>query len=126
MHERARSALRRGENISRRATGVAADIISIVRQLRAAESRADFIHKVGIACKEFRETIYWLNLIEQGLAEPAGVARAAAKPSSSQRSSWPRAEPHAPAANPNRQRPSMAPQTSGICLLPVACCLLIN
>ncbi len=87
------SALRRGENISRRATGLAAEIIAIVRQLprdaysrhvglqlmrsgtsaganyeeaRAAESRADFIHKVGVACKELRETIYWLNLVEKG------------------------------------------------------------
>lgn len=34
-------------------------------EARAAESRADFIHKVGIAAKEVRETVYWLTLIER-------------------------------------------------------------
>ncbi len=33
-------------------------------EARAAESRADFIHKVGVAAKEMRETCYWLRLIE--------------------------------------------------------------
>jgi four helix bundle protein len=32
-------------------------------EARAAESRADFAHKLGIAAKEARETIYWLRLI---------------------------------------------------------------
>jgi four helix bundle protein len=30
---------------------------------RAAESRADFIHKLSIALKELRESRYWLRLI---------------------------------------------------------------
>lgn len=30
-----------------------------------AESRADFIHKLGIAQKECGETIYWLDLLKQ-------------------------------------------------------------
>ncbi|MBW2003386.1 MAG: four helix bundle protein [Deltaproteobacteria bacterium] len=30
-----------------------------------AESRADFIHKLQIALKELRETIYWLRLIKK-------------------------------------------------------------
>jgi four helix bundle protein len=34
-------------------------------EARAAESRADFIHKVGIACKEVRETAYWLTVIKR-------------------------------------------------------------
>ena len=34
-------------------------------EARAAESRADFIHKVGIACKEVRETAYWLTVIQR-------------------------------------------------------------
>jgi four helix bundle protein len=34
-------------------------------EARAAESRADFIHKLGIAAKELRETIYWLRLIRK-------------------------------------------------------------
>src|SRR5687768_16943418 len=32
---------------------------------RAAESRNDFIHKVGIAAKEIRETVFWLELIKR-------------------------------------------------------------
>ena len=31
----------------------------------AAASRDDFIHKVGIACKEVRETAYWLTVIKR-------------------------------------------------------------
>ena len=34
-------------------------------EARGAESRADFIHKVGIAMKEVRETIFWLRLLEK-------------------------------------------------------------
>lgn|GEM_PF-862724 len=34
-------------------------------EARGAESRADFIHKMGIALKEARETAYWLSFIEQ-------------------------------------------------------------
>ena len=30
---------------------------------RAAESRADFVHKLSVALKELRETRYWLRLI---------------------------------------------------------------
>ncbi len=29
----------------------------------SAQSRADFIHKFSIACKESRETHYWLRLL---------------------------------------------------------------
>jgi four helix bundle protein len=34
-------------------------------EARAAESRADFIHKARVAAKEVRETVYWLLLIER-------------------------------------------------------------
>ena len=34
-------------------------------EARGAESRADFIHKMGIALKEARETGYWLSFVEQ-------------------------------------------------------------
>jgi four helix bundle protein len=33
-------------------------------EARGAESRADFIHKVGVANKEMREALYWLRLVE--------------------------------------------------------------
>jgi four helix bundle protein len=34
-----------------------------------AESRKDFVHKIGIAKKEARETLYWLKMIV--VAEPS-------------------------------------------------------
>ena len=81
----------KGENISRRLRMFAAQVIRagrtfppdavakhIMRQLvrsvtggganyeeaRGSESRADFIHKVGVANKELRETLYWLRLAQ--------------------------------------------------------------
>lgn len=36
-----------------------------VEEATAAESRADFIHKMKIAMKESRETQYWLRLLDQ-------------------------------------------------------------
>jgi len=35
------------------------------REANRAESRADFVHKVGIAVKEAAETEYWLELINE-------------------------------------------------------------
>jgi len=34
-------------------------------EARAAESRDDFVHKVGIAAKEVREAAFWLELIRR-------------------------------------------------------------
>jgi four helix bundle protein len=34
-------------------------------EARGAESRADFIHKLGVAWKESREAWYWLRLIQK-------------------------------------------------------------
>jgi four helix bundle protein len=34
-------------------------------EARGAESRADFIHKLGIALKELNETALWLRMISQ-------------------------------------------------------------
>jgi four helix bundle protein len=34
-------------------------------EARAAESRDDFVHKIGVALKELRETLYWLALIQR-------------------------------------------------------------
>lgn len=36
---------------------------ALVREAQNAESKADFIHKLGIAQKECDETIYWLELL---------------------------------------------------------------
>jgi four helix bundle protein len=34
-------------------------------EARGAESRADFVHKLGVAWKELREARYWLRLIHR-------------------------------------------------------------
>ncbi len=34
-------------------------------EARGAESRVDFLHKLGIALKECRETRYWLKVIHR-------------------------------------------------------------
>ena len=36
---------------------------ALVREAQNAESKADFIHKLGIAQKECDETLYWLDLL---------------------------------------------------------------
>ena len=36
---------------------------ALVREAKNAESKADFIHKLGIAQKECDESIYWLELL---------------------------------------------------------------
>lgn len=35
-----------------------------INESQAAESKQDFVHKLGVAAKEIRETIYWLNLLK--------------------------------------------------------------
>jgi four helix bundle protein len=35
-----------------------------IHEAMAGESKKDFIHKLGIALKETRETSYWLNLLK--------------------------------------------------------------
>ena len=34
-------------------------------EAQGAESKKDFIHKLGITLKELRESLYWLNLIKK-------------------------------------------------------------
>jgi four helix bundle protein len=48
-----------GKQYLRAATSIGAN----VEEAQAGESRADFIHKYGIAQKEARESIYWLKLL---------------------------------------------------------------
>jgi four helix bundle protein len=38
---------------------------ALIREAQNAESRADFIHKLGIAQKECDESIYWLELLKE-------------------------------------------------------------
>lgn len=48
-----------GRQYLRAASSVGAN----VEEAQAAESRADFIHKLGIAQKETRESLYWLRVM---------------------------------------------------------------
>jgi four helix bundle protein len=41
-----------------------------VEEATAAESRRDFLHKMKIAMKESRETLYWLRLLDQSDLAP--------------------------------------------------------
>ena len=42
-----------------------------VREAQAAESKADFIHKLKIAAKEAEETAYWLELCNASINYPS-------------------------------------------------------
>ena len=43
-------------------------------EARGAESRADFVHKLGIVLKELNETLIWLKIIKRSeLASPAQI-----------------------------------------------------
>jgi four helix bundle protein len=86
------SSMRMGSDIAERLLGLAVQVVAMTARLpkdpagrhvvsqlvrcatggganyeeaRAAESREDFIHKVGVAAKELRETIYWLEFIQR-------------------------------------------------------------
>lgn len=39
---------------------------AMVEEAQSAESRADFRHKLSVAAKESRETVYWLRLLRDG------------------------------------------------------------
>lgn len=51
------------------------------QEARAAESRADFLHKMQIVLKELRETDYWLRLIAAAQLMPEGKLSRLAKES---------------------------------------------
>ena len=57
-----------GKQFLRSATSVGAN----VAEARSGESRKDFVHKLQIAIKEARESLYWLRLIERTDLLPAG------------------------------------------------------
>jgi len=48
------------KQILRSGTSIGANI----NEAQSAETKPDFIHKIGISLKEVRETIYWLNLLK--------------------------------------------------------------
>lgn len=54
------------KQILRSGTSIGANI----REAIGSESKKDFIHKLGIAVKETRETSYWLNLLKKAIILP--------------------------------------------------------
>jgi four helix bundle protein len=54
-----------GKIIARQYLRSATSIGANVEEAQAAESRADFIHKYGLAQKEARESLYWLKLLSE-------------------------------------------------------------
>lgn len=44
------------------------------REANRAESKADFVHKIGIAEKESSETVYWLTVLSRLRELPAALA----------------------------------------------------
>lgn len=55
-----------GKQFLRSATSVGAN----VAEARAAESQRDFIHKLQVAQKEARESLYWLRLFAEAAILP--------------------------------------------------------
>jgi four helix bundle protein len=49
------------KQVARSGTGIGAN----VEEAQGAYSRADFIHRMNVARKEARETLYWLRLIAE-------------------------------------------------------------
>ena len=50
-----------GNQLGRSATSVGANY----REANRAESKSDFIHKIGIVLKEASETLYWLEILSE-------------------------------------------------------------
>lgn len=64
-----------GRQLLRSGTSIGANY----REANRAESKQDFIHKVGIAEKEASETVYWLEICEAAPLGETGEARALLK-----------------------------------------------
>jgi four helix bundle protein len=56
---------RAGEVVARQLMKSGTSIGANYREANRAESRDDFIHKIGLATKEASETEYWLELITE-------------------------------------------------------------
>lgn len=55
-----------GKQYLKAATSIGANI----EEAQGSESRADFIHKIGIAQKEARESLFWLRLLADSRIVP--------------------------------------------------------
>lgn len=63
-----------GRHVSRQLIRCSSGGGSNYEEARGAESLADFTHKLGVARKEIRESLYWLRLIDGELLEDQQLA----------------------------------------------------
>ncbi len=67
-----------GRNIAGQLVRSATSPAANYAEARSAESRADFIHKLGVAIKELNETSIWLRIAERaGLVAPGAMQNVA-------------------------------------------------
>jgi four helix bundle protein len=64
-----------GRTLSRQLLRSGTSIGANVEEGQASQSRADFVAKYSIACKEARETHYWLRLLAETEVLPADRLR---------------------------------------------------
>jgi four helix bundle protein len=53
-----------GRTLSKQLIRSGTSIGANVEEAQGGQSRADFLSKISIACKEARETLYWIKLLE--------------------------------------------------------------
>jgi four helix bundle protein len=61
---------RAGRHVSEQLLRAATSGGSNYEEARSAQSRRDFVHKVSLAAKEMRESLYWLGLIQAAHLAP--------------------------------------------------------
>jgi four helix bundle protein len=54
-----------GRHIASQMIDAGASVGAHYEEARGAESKADFVHKLGVALKECRETRYWLRVVHR-------------------------------------------------------------
>ncbi len=62
-----------GIEVSRQAVRAAMSVGANVEEADAAESKRDFVHRMGISHKEARESRYWLRVIQATLLDDEEV-----------------------------------------------------
>lgn len=55
----------RGKHLSNQVMRSGTSIGANLQEAQAAQSRADFIHKMQLALKEAKETVYWLTIVRE-------------------------------------------------------------
>ena len=71
---RDREGILRGKHVARQLIRCSSGGGSNYEEARGAESLADFVHKLAVARKEIRESLYWLRLTEGELVQGAEIA----------------------------------------------------